>query len=150
MLTFKGKQVKSSKDLQNDRLQAIKKAKNARVKVGFPSGKDSTDEDGVSALDKAMINNYGLGVPKRPFMAMAFAQNESKYKKFLGSNLLANPEKIDETLNKIGAMGKADIQNTITSLKSPPNSDLTIKLKGSSNPLIESGHMRQSVTWEIV
>jgi hypothetical protein len=131
-------------------LEAAMKAKDKRVKVGFPAGKDSV-QDGVSALDKAIWNNYGLGVPKRPFMAIAFAQNVEKYKKFLFKKISENPEDIDIHLDKVGAMGYGDVIRTITDLRTPPNSQVTIDRKnGSSNPLIATEHMRKSVTWEVV
>lgn len=150
MLKRNGKTVKSSKDLQNRMVAAARKAKNKRVKVGFPAGKDSADEEGVSAIFKATVNNYGLGVPLRPFMAIAFAQNSDKYKKFLGKEISKDPDNIDTTLDKIGAMGKGDVQKSIIDLKSPPNAKWTISKKGSSNPLVDTGHMIQSVTWDVV
>ena len=150
MLKRKGKPVKSVKDLDNRILEAAKKAKDRRVKVGFHSGKDTTDSEGVSALFKAVVNNYGLGVPKRPFMAVAFAQNVDKYKKFLGAKIKEDPESIETHLDKLGAIGRSDIQKSIIDLKSPPNAQSTIDAKGSSNPLIDTGHMNQAATWEVV
>jgi hypothetical protein len=150
MLKRRGKPVRSAKDLQNRMLEAAMKAKDKRVKVGFPAGKDSTDENGVSALYKATVNNFGLGVPKRPFMAIAFAQNVDKYKKFLFKKISEDPEDIDTHLEKIGAMGKGNVQKSIIDLRSPPNAQSTIDAKGSSNPLIgKTSHMIQSVTWEV-
>ena len=150
MLKRKGKPVKSVKDLDNRILEAAKKAKDRRVKIGFPAGKDTTDSEGVSALFKAVVNNYGLGVPKRPFMAVAFAQNVDKYKKFLGAKIKEDPESIETHLDKLGAIGRSDIQKSIIDLKSPPNAQSTIDAKGSSNPLIDTGHMNQAATWEVV
>lgn len=150
MLKRKGRPVKSVKDLQNRMIEAAKKAKDKRVKVGFPAGKDSTDREDVSALYKATVNNFGLGVPKRPFMAVAFAQNVDKYKKFLSKKISEDPEGLDTHFEKLGAMGAGDVKRSIINLKEPPNAQSTIDAKGSSNPLIDTGHMNQSVTWEIV
>lgn len=148
MLTRKGKQIKSAKDLENKMLEAAKKAKSVSVKIGFPKEKPS-EQDGVSAVYKATVNNYGLGVPKRPFMYIAFAQNVEKYRKFLAQSIMREPENVVSTIGKIGAMGAADVKKSIVDLRSPPNSSLTIALKGSSNPLIDTGHMLQSVTWSV-
>lgn len=52
-------------------------------------------------------------------------------------------------LNKLGIVAQGDIQSEITSLRSPPNSAVTIARKGSSNPLIDTGAMRQAVTWVV-
>ena len=51
--------------------------------------------------------------------------------------------------NLVGAYAADVIQQRIVDLKEPPNSPITIALKGSSNPLVDTGHMRQSVTWEV-
>ena len=150
MLKRKGKPIKSSKDLESDMMKAVKAAKNKRVKIGFPAGSDTQDENGVSALYKAVVNNYGLGVPKRPFMQIAFTKNIAKYQKFLGQKISENPKDINTTLEKIGAMGKADVQRAIVDLQSPPNAQATINQKGSSNPLVDTGQMLHAVTWEVV
>ena len=52
-------------------------------------------------------------------------------------------------LRKLGIKAQGDIQAEITSLSSPPNSPVTIKLKGSSKPLIDTGEMRAAITFKI-
>jgi hypothetical protein len=46
-------------------------------------------------------------------------------------------------------MAVGDIQHEITVLRHPPNAPATIRAKGSSKPLIDTGEMRQSVTYQI-
>lgn len=129
----------------------ITSLKNVSIKVGFPSEKaetESTDQEGVSALFKATVNNFGLGVPKRPFMNIAFAKNKKKYKKIVIKQL-SKVEVLDYKpfLNKLGIVAQQDVQREITALRSPANNPATIQAKGSSNPLIDTGHMLQSVTY---
>ena len=45
---------------------------------------------------------------------------------------------------------KREIQQSIRQLRTPPNSPLTIAMKGSSNPLINTGKLRNSVDFEII
>ena len=130
--------------------KTFKDGKNQSVKIGFPSAKsgtNSSDKTGVTALHKATVNNFGLGVPKRPFMAMAFAKNADKYKKFIASSI--GKKKQIEILSILGAIGEGDVKQTIRGFKAPPNSDVTIKIKGTNNPLIDSSHMVGSVSWSI-
>ena len=54
------------------------------------------------------------------------------------------------TASKVGLVGQGIIQRQIVLLREPPNAPSTIENKGSSNPLINLGFMRQSVTWKIV
>lgn len=52
--------------------------------------------------------------------------------------------------NRVGARIAADIQEKITTLRTPPNKHITIENKGSSNPLIDTGGLRARVTWKVV
>ena len=52
-------------------------------------------------------------------------------------------------LNQWGVKGKSIVQQQITDTTSPPNADYTIAVKGSSHPLIDTGHMIQSTTYVI-
>lgn len=52
-------------------------------------------------------------------------------------------------LSKLGIQAQGDVQAEITSLSSPPNSPVTVALKGSSNPLIDTGEMRAAVSWKV-
>lgn len=117
-----------------------------RVKVGFPTG--STN------VDKAIWNEFGTsrGIPERPFMRNSMRNNLSKYMNALKSSatsIMNGRSTTRQNLMKLGVLAASDIQDEIKSLKSPPNAPSTIKAKGSSNPLIDTGEMRQSVTWKI-
>ena len=61
----------------------------------------------------------------------------------------AKGEPLDMTLNKIGVTAVGLVQKYMTDLRTPPNAASTIKKKGSSNPLIDSGALRQSVSYKI-
>ena len=55
----------------------------------------------------------------------------------------------ESVLKKIGIFQKDLMQEKITSGSFTPNAPATIKKKGSSHPLIDSGRMRQSVNYVI-
>ena len=44
---------------------------------------------------------------------------------------------------------QAAVQAKIVEVKTPANAISTVVNKKSSNPLIDTGHMRQSIRWEI-
>lgn len=135
-----------------DLKKKIKAFKNTSVKVGFPkeSSETNSERDGVTALEKATANNFGVGVPKRPFMSIAFRKNEREYKRLIQSHM-AKIEKIDyiKFLNQLGLKAQGDIQKAIIDLQSPPNAQSTVEAKGSSSPLIDTGHMMQSASYFI-
>ena len=53
-------------------------------------------------------------------------------------------------LNVLGGFVATRIQAYLTDLKTPPLAESTIKRKGSSNPLIDTGQLRDSITWQVV
>ncbi len=138
----------------------------SKVKVGFPAGE--ADQDTIT---KAIWNNFGTKggasgggwggpIPERPFMQNAIKANRAKYRNSMrvaartiivavvqgrNSGIAAKTS----ALTKLGIQAQGDIQAEITSLQSPPNSPVTIELKGSSNPLIDSGELRNAVTFKV-
>lgn len=138
--------VKKKIDLK----KKIKSLKDATLKIGFPneSAKTHSTKDGATAVHKAVVNNFGLGVPRRPFMNIAFAKNKAAYRKIIANGFKKiETLNVEKLVNKLGVKGQGDVQRAIVELRTPANSEQTIKTKGSSNPLIDTGHMRQSVTF---
>lgn len=129
-----------------------------RVKVGFPKSKAS-----ASNIEKAVWNEFGTRggasgggwggpIPERPFMRNTMRKNRNKYKASMlkaAKAIILGTSSLRTVLSKLGILAQGDIQSEITSLRSPPNSPVTIALKGSSNPLIDTGAMRQAVTWKL-
>ena len=54
-----------------------------------------------------------------------------------------------QAAGRVGEFMKDRIQVSITTLRSPGNAPATIREKGSSNPLIDEGFLRNSVAWVI-
>lgn len=127
------------------------------VKVGFPAGKTGGD-----IIEKAVYNHFGTSgggwggpIPERPFMTSAMRDNREKYRRQMraAAERIVTSEDPDaqmrQELERLGFAAVNDIKREIVSLSSPPNSPLTVALKGSSNPLIDSGELHNAVTWEI-
>lgn len=140
--------------------EKVKKVSEKGVVAGFPMGQLNTphyepekpDEPGPSIIDVAIWNNFGIGVPQRDFMTPA----SKKWQKFFNESLdklrqeLEKEEvDIDKFLNLMGQKGADIISQEIIALRTPPNSPVTIARKGSSNPLVDSGDMARSTTWQI-
>lgn len=119
------------------------------VKVGFPKGK--ADKDVVSV---AIWNHFGTsrGIPARPFITIAMFKNRRQIRAALrqiAKGTVENGTPLAAQLPKLGALGTGMIQDQIAANTPPPNAPATIKKKGSSRTLIDTGRMRQSTTWEI-
>ncbi len=142
----------------------LEKRLNAKLQleVGFFStAKYSTGE---YVAQVAYWNEYGTTLsPPRPFFRNAI-KDKSKEWLELYKDTQFQTRDMYKTLGIVGTVIKDDIATSITDLTSPPNSPITInggwirhsngkafkvKGKGSSNPLINTGLMRDSVSYEI-
>lgn len=136
------KPFKASSVVLDDFVQKMKSKGKKRVKIGYPKGKLAD----VSDLQKAIRNNYGIGVPRRPFFDNAKIKIEKEWKKLVQAKLNKDTD-IEKLLNLIGVKGVAIIQNEIRDGNYLPNSPETVARKKSDHPLIDTGDMRLAVTY---
>lgn len=122
------------------------------VEVGIQSGARGRSQSEI--LDYALKNEFGtLKIPERSFFRSTMDENKDIWEHQILSfmrrmtALKIKPETFFEILG-------TDIQNKIkekiTTLREPENSEVTIKLKKSSNPLIDTGAMRASIRYKVV
>jgi hypothetical protein len=112
------------------------------------------------------MQEFGKGkIPPRPAFRQAFDSHRDAYAQFLKDTIGATIDALSggggrdwkaaeailmKNLKTLGVVHAGDIQTSIRDLKNPVNADYTIQKKGSSNPLIDTGRLRQSVTSEVV
>ena len=133
-----------------------KSVKDTYIRVGILRGlgEHPKADAGQTLAEIAFWNEFGtVHIPARPFLRSTLKENRDVYKNEFKNILKAvlNRKVTGETAIGLLALRIAtDIQNTITTLIDPPNSPVTIALKqGKQNPLIDSGIMRQSISWEL-
>lgn len=95
----------------------------------------------------AYDNNYGNGVPARPFFTNV-VDGDKDYQRIF-EEYIKEGYPVAQALTFIGIEMQQDIQQEIITLREPPNSPVTIARKKSSNPLVDTGHMGDSVTYVI-
>ena len=121
------------------------------VRVGFFS--TARYDDGTPLATVAAVNEFGsreANIPERPFFRQAIANMEDGVPAIIRGRIDPQRMVVDERLaNQVGAYAAGQVQERITDLREPPNSPHTIEAKGSDNPLIDTGFMRQSATWEV-
>jgi len=90
-----------------------------------------------------------IKVPQREFMASSFdeslarlIQNRNK----LYGMVIDNTLSVHKSLAILGEFMVASTKKKIRALRTPPNHPITVAMKGSDNPLINSGQMINSVT----
>lgn len=148
--------VKVLKDIDPkalDRLRQRLVGDNRVVNVGVPEGK--REEDGTPVAMIAAVHEFGSpsqGIPERPFLRAAVQRNRQKYVRLNRINLvkmLRGQATVEQALGQLGEMAKGDVQTEIRSGDFAPLKPATIKRKGSSRPLIDTGQMVQSIAWEL-
>lgn len=123
------------------------------VKVGFPQGK--TENDGTPVALVAATHEFGSperNIPERSFLRTGLQENGPKYVRFNKLNLvkiLRGQMTAEKALGQLGEMAKADVQQKIRSGDFAPIQAETAARKGSSKPLIDTGQMVQSVSYEL-
>lgn len=113
--------------------------------TGEGSGRDG-DEDMVEI---GASHEFGIGNPKRSFLRSTTDAEAKRVDGMIQSGLEAIKQGRASTKHVLGTVGEymtGKVQAKIVSLRTPPNSPATIARKGSSNPLIDTGQMRQSIT----
>ena len=139
-----------SKDLQNikiDKREITKFMGKEKLEIGFFESAKYPSGEYVAQV--ARYNEFGtLNIPMRPFFRNAINKNIKKWYATLQNciNQNATPSK---ALSIVGEVARADIIQSITDLRTPPNAESTIKQKKSTNPLIDTGLMRRSVTYKV-
>jgi len=148
-----------TEQIEKNLKQIVKETNKYETLVGIPGEakpKSGKSKDYISTY--AAKNEFGVyggagvpSVPARPFMRDTMKtrlKNIQKAALKFFIELANNPKSgsVKETLEKLGLYTAGQIQDNITKGKWTPNSPVTIKKKGSSKPLIDSGDMRGAVT----
>lgn len=129
----------------------LKKLGDMVVQIGFQHGA-ATEENGADVCDVAAFNELGTEtIPPRPFLRDSVDDNEDEIVKFLQSKVvdIIHGKTAEQVLKEIGVFQKDMVQTTIEDGYFEPNSEATIRRKGSSHPLIDTGTMKNSVNFVI-
>lgn len=94
-----------------------------------------------------------ITIPERSFIRSTFDENEDKLERYaekLLQGVLDGKITGKQCLERIGEYLRTKISSKIRDIKEPPNHPFTQKMKAIDNPLIDSGRLRQSITYEVV
>ena len=113
---------------------------------------DATGEDSeVRVGDYATWNEFGAGVPERSFFRSTVDEHRGDYQDELQDAAVAILDGADPVrgLELLGALVQRDVKRKIVDLDDPPNAPQTITAKGSSNPLVDTSRMLNSIDYEV-
>lgn len=123
------------------------------VKIGVQADAGMHKGSNTDMVVIASANEYGTRdgrIPERSFIRSTMDENRRKLLTKTKRLLKNEKYNIRKILNLLGLEITRLIQRKITTLSSPPNKPSTIRAKGSDNPLIDTGQLRQTIRHEVV
>jgi hypothetical protein len=107
----------------------------------------------ATMVEIAGYQEFGTAtIPARSFIGGWFDENEASNKAFardLALKRLGGKLDYRRSLDLMGVRAQGGIQKRIAAGIAPPLDPATIKRKGSSKPLIDTGQLRSSITYRI-
>lgn len=141
------------KALKKKLTENLLKLANENVLVGVPAGK--TEDDGTSLALIAAVHEYGSpehNVPERSFIRSAILSSKLLFRKLNLHNckkVFRNEMSVDKALAQVGLLGQAQVQIKMHEGPFTPLKPATVRAKNSSQPLIDTGHLIQSITFAV-
>lgn len=110
-------------------------------------------KDGPAVAYVATIHEFGTEhIPARPFMRPAVDEHGAEWMQLLAQGARRAAEggiSARDVLEMVTLKAAGDVAKKIQAVTSPALSPITVKRKGHSKPLIDTGQMFQSVTGKV-
>ena len=127
-----------------------------KVYIGVPASKNGIHKDSkINIATLLALNVYGAptrGIPQRDPLRPPLIANAQRYTDLMAQgikNALANGTDPNIVYEKIGIVASNDVKDYFVSGSFKPLDQKTIDRKGSSKPLIDTGELRSSITYEV-
>lgn len=119
------------------------------VLVGIHEDAAQPEGEDITMATLGAIQHFGNDkIPARPWLDVGVEQGNKEYLEVIEEGAASGLSQ-SQILEQVGAIAVGYVQQYITDLRDPPNAPSTVKKKGSDNPLIDTGAMRQSVTYKV-
>lgn len=127
---------------------AAKVARPATLRVGFLEG--ATYPDGTSVAMVAALLNFGISNGKAwPFFSKMIAEKAPGWGETLAGLLQKNNYDVAMSLEQMGTGIAGQLRQAIVDMNEPKLDQSTIDRKGFDKPLVDTGHMLNSVDYEV-
>lgn len=124
------------------------------VRIGVPDA--AKEVDGTTIVTVAYANEYGVpskGIPERPAFRTGIKRGQDDRKRLNRANMIKicqGSQEVDAAYGQLGNMAVGQVKRAMKEGPWVPNKPATIKRKGSSKPLFDTGNYSQSVQYEVV
>jgi hypothetical protein len=143
---------------RNDIEKRLKQIAQSDVFVGIPADHTLRKGEEINNASLLFIHTHGSplnNIPARPVLEPAIEANRALITPELAaaakSVLDKNPNQAIVHLKRAGLVASNAAKRWFTDPRNgwPPNKPETIKRKGSSRPLIDTGQLRRAITWVV-
>ena len=120
------------------------------LRVGFLEG--ATYPDGTPVPLVAAVQEFGSpanGIPSRPYFRTMIADKSLGWGDAIGSTLQATEYDAGKALALMGEGISGQLKESIIDFEGAPLSPATVAAKGNEKQLVDTGHMLNSVAWDI-
>ena len=120
------------------------------LQVGFME--NARYPDGTQVAMIAAIQEFGApraGIPPRPFFRSMIAAKSLEWPEAIAIQLKKTKYDVDLTLERVGLAISEQLKQSIRDTNAPPLAFATIRRKGHSKPLIDTGLMLRSATYRV-
>lgn len=141
------------------RLDILLKGASGRVRAGILSAGSDPHPGGVTVAQVAEWNEFGtetadgkVHVPARSFIRdyWDFSQPEiMAAARRVAERVLKGQIDMKQGLNQMGLAMVGGMQKRISAGIAPQNTESTVAKKGSRTPLVDTGQLRSSITYEV-
>lgn len=131
----------------------MKRLEKGTVDVGILAGEGKHKDSTFSIAQIGYIHEFGAAtIPERSFIRSTINGQSKDIKKIAREQyklVLNGKTTTEKGLGILGAFTAGLIQETFTSNDWEPNTDKTQQRKGSTTPLIDTGQLRQSISYKV-
>jgi hypothetical protein len=116
---------------------------------GFAKGGRFVKKKQADIEQDVEVPAHTITIPPRPFFRRMIAQNQAGWQPQVATLLKQNDYDVDKSLNQMGMVIADQLRQSIVDFRDPPLAPSTVKAKGSDKPLVDTGHMLNSVDYEV-
>lgn len=139
----------------------VKDMHSIRARVGVLASKGGAAThpgSNMTLVEIAAVHEFGspaANIPERSFIRATFLIRRvnalaTKIADITRAIMLGVID-VQKGIGMLGAWGASEVRNTITEIDIPPPlKAATVDRKGSSKPLVDTGQLLNSITWEVV
>jgi len=148
--------MSQAKKLTNKLKKKLELLAQSSIEIGIAK-EESTEKEGktIYLADIANVLNFGSyskAIPARPFGTTTITRYKEQIKKIIQretNSILEKDREVKKGFDSIGVVCSGYMKKNLTDGEWKPNSQSTINKKGSDQPLIDTGLMRQAITWRV-